>query len=404
MGAAAGSIRVEHHNCPDKATVGKLLKSIVAQNTAIRPAKNNKPLILYGAGNLGKMARDYLNQIGKSFHYVVDVNPSEHKNDPSWNGISIIGPDDVSELDKNTSLLAICISTIPYTPVYHSLTAQGWKHIVPFYDLTESYQDRHPLGNGWFAGNLNNKDILAIRHVLEQWSDDISRAHHLQFLAWRLLRQEWVFGRTSITTNNRYFIPQILSLLHDHETFLDVGAHHGEVSIKFSEIVQGKFREILAIEPDSYNLTHLRNNFAKAFNHDQKARVRSIDYVISEQFGFCHFIDKLGYASQISTLGKKRVFHSKIDDIGITPTFIKLHIEGNELAALKGSISTLLANRPIIAAAGYHNQLGLWELPKWLMKSLPEYHFLLRLHGWCGTGMVVYAIPKERATENINFM
>ena len=29
--------------------------------------------------------------------------------------------------------------------------------------------------------------------VLARWDDDVSRAHHLQFLAWRRLREEWIF-------------------------------------------------------------------------------------------------------------------------------------------------------------------------------------------------------------------
>jgi hypothetical protein len=29
---------------------------------------------------------------------------------------------------------------------------------------------------------------------------------------------------------------------------------------------------------------------------------------------------------------------------------------------------------------------------------LPNYRFFFRAHSWCGTGGVVYAIPKERST------
>jgi hypothetical protein len=43
-----------------------------------------------------------------------------------------------------------------------------------------------------------------------------------------------------------------------------------------------------------------------------------------------------------------------------------------------------------------HYTLGLWELPSWLMKALPGYRFLMRLHSWCGTDSVIYCIPQER--------
>ncbi len=402
MGEGAGSIRVDFKKCPDKTTADTLLKTIVGQEAASPPTSIDQPLILYGAGSLGRMAKEYLNYIGIPFQYVVDASPSVHSNDRFWNGISVVGPEDVSETDKKYSLLAVCISTVPYTPVYHSLTAQGWKNIVPFYDLTELFKYQHPLGNGWFVASLNEKENDAIGNVLNRWDDEISRAHHLQFLAWRFLRQEWVFTDAPITTNNRYFIPEILSLLHDHESFMDIGAYHGEVSIKFSEIVHGKFREVVAIEPDSHNIAILKKNFSKTLSYNQKSRTMVFDHVIAQQSEANSFIEKLGYASQISSLGKKSVQLTAIDSMEVTPSFIKLHVEGGELAALKGCVSTLLSNRPIIATAGYHNRLGLWELPQWLMDSLPDYRFLFRLHGWCGTGMVIYAIPKERITEMLD--
>jgi hypothetical protein len=30
------------------------------------------------------------------------------------------------------------------------------------------------------------------------------------------------------------------------------------------------------------------------------------------------------------------------------------------------------------------------------METLPDYRFLFRIHSWCGTGAVIYAIPDER--------
>jgi hypothetical protein len=85
-----------------------------------------------------------------------------------------------------------------------------------------------------------------------------------------------------------------------------------------------------------------------------------------------------------------------LDAFGLSPTFVKLHLEGAELPALMGARDTLLASRPIVAATVYHNADGVWKTPLWLMENLPDYRFLFRIHAWCGNGAVVYAIPKER--------
>ena len=63
--------------------------------------------------------------------------------------------------------------------------------------------------------------------------------------------------------------------------------------------------------------------------------------------------------------------------------------------ALKGAQQTLLDCRPIVAATVYHNDDGIWRTADWLMKTLADYRFLFRNHSWCGTGAVIYAIPRE---------
>jgi len=99
----------------------------------------------------------------------------------------------------------------------------------------------------------------------------------------------------------------------------------------------------------------------------------------------------------LADTGRMRVATRRLDTLGFSPTFLKLHLEGAELATLKGGRRTLLTGRPIVAATVYHNDDGMWRTPLWLMETLPEYRFLFRMHSWCGTGAVVYAIPNERA-------
>lgn len=86
----------------------------------------------------------------------------------------------------------------------------------------------------------------------------------------------------------------------------------------------------------------------------------------------------------------------RFDDLNFPITFGKIHLEGGELDALQGSMTTLQRQRPVLAVTVYHNRDGLWRIPSLLMDGLPNYRFLMRLHVWCRTGCVLYAIPKER--------
>jgi hypothetical protein len=91
-----------------------------------------------------------------------------------------------------------------------------------------------------------------------------------------------------------------------------------------------------------------------------------------------------------------RVMRRRLDALHLAPSFLKLHLEGAELAALRGARDTLVKHRPLVAATVYHNEDGIWRTPLWLMQTLPHYRFLFRAHSWCGTGAVIYAIPQER--------
>ncbi len=355
----------------------------------------DKPLILYGAGDLGRMAKAFFDKLGIPFLYVVDANPDRCVGDAAWKGVSIVKPEDVSEEHRANCLLAICVVTHSYSSVSDPLTKQGWRDVVPFYDVSEAYADRHPLGNGWFTGDLKHVDVEGVEYVLDQWNDDISKAHHLQFIAWHSLRKEMVFDGAPVTTGNRFFIPEVISSFGEEEVFLDGGAHHGDVSLRFMNIVRHKFAKLYAIEPDKENVKVLRNRLCPE-DELSTDKIEILECALGNQSGSAPFLHGFNYASRFSPMAQETVDVRTIDDMNIPISILKLHLEGSELEALQGAAGVLKRYRPIVAATTYHNRKGLWLTPEFLMKRLNDYVFLLRLHSWMGTGCVLYAIPRER--------
>jgi FkbM family methyltransferase len=227
------------------------------------------------------------------------------------------------------------------------------------------------------------------------WGDDISRAHHLQFIAWHRLRKELFFDGAPIRADDRYFISQIVSALHEGETFLDGGAHHGEVSLRFMEIVRHRFSKIYAVEPDKQNVRVLRSRLVGEKASAWK-NIAIIEWALGRTAGSLSFYHGLDYASQFSTLTGGSILVKSLDEMNIPATFIKLHLEGWEYDVLEGASCTLSKYRPLLTVTTYHNRNGLWMLPAFLMRNLRDYSFLMRLHSWMGTGAVVYALPHER--------
>ena len=360
------------------------------------PVPKDMPLALYGAGNLGRLARDFLKAVWLDFDFVVDRNAAALRESPDWQGMALYHPDEVPDALKQSHLLLVSVVLAPYVPIEAALVADGFRHVMPFYDFAEGFRHIHPLSNGWYAAAFKDDDRAMTTLTLEGWSDDVSRAHYLAFLAWRRLRQEWTFEAAPVTIGDRFFIPEIVSVLGGHEVFVDAGAHHGSVTRRFSDLVHGKWHRIVAIEPDEDNSDALTAFISEAWPDPASRRPEVLTPVLGAAAGTAWFHDGLGYASQISPTGRREAEVQSIDNLHLAPTFIKLHLEGHELEALKGARQTLLKDRPIMVATVYHNDDGIWRTPLWLMKTLENYRLLFRLHSYCGTSAVIYAIPAER--------
>jgi len=330
------------------------------------PSPTERPLYLYGAGNLGRLACEFLTAVGHKPAGIFE------RGDP---------------LPEAGARIAVSVVTSPYVTIERSLAARGCSDVVPFYDLAESLRGQHPLANGWFADPFTAADRREIEGVHAGWDDDVSRAHHLQFIAWRRLRDEWTFEHAPVSTE-RYFISGVVEGLCDREIFLDGGAHHGAVSLAFAARCAGL--RVIAVEPDAANRAVLADRLRGL------PRAAVLDCALAAEDGTAAFSDGYGFASKLSAFGQAQVSVRSIDSLGVEPTFIKLHLEGGELEALRGARETLHAQRPIVTATVYHNADGLWRTAGWLMRELDDYRFLFRNHCWCGTGAIVYAIPRER--------
>ncbi len=381
---------------PDAAAALEMLRQVNARAPAGRPVQpGGRPLVLYGAGDLGRMAKAHLDLVGQPVAAVLDANAAAYQDDPRWAGGPVLAPDAVPETMKRGALMAIAIVTLPYVPLHQELVRQGWASCAPFYDVAESFTAQHPLHNGWFAIPMDAEQLASAGGVMAGFADDASRGHYLRFAAWRLGRQEWDFADAPVVAADRFFIPEITAALRADERFLDAGAYHGSVTARLLELTEGAVSTVWAMEPDAASRAVLQA-YVDGLDLNLRARVNVLDALIGARTELVRFHDGLGYASQIAPTGRTLRACAPLDALGLDPTFIKLHLEGGELAALKGARETLRRRRPLLAATVYHDAAGLIETPQWLMANLPDYAFLMRTHNWCGTGAVLYAIPKER--------
>ena len=387
-----------HHwdGLPDAPQALELLRSMRGRAPHRPWPHPSGPVVLYGAGDLGQMAMAWCRRFGVPVQGVVDAGAERWRGHPAWEGQAIWPPQDVPPEWRQRCRLLVCISTLPHVSLEQGLLAQGWREVQPFYDFVDAAPLAQPLNNGWHAPMLQGRQAQALEAVLTSWDDDVSRAHHLQFVAWRCLREEWQFKAAPIHPDQRYFIPEFQACWRPGERVLDAGAHHGQVLDRWIQAHPGWLEHAWATEPDPANFAQL-TRWWHTLEPQMQSRVSLLDRVLSRRPGTRRFITGQGYGSRLWPGGEHAVATRSIDELDLSPSFIKLHLEGAEWRALQGGVQTLRRSRPMLALTVYHRRDGLCATANWLMQTLPDYRWMFRLHGWLGTAAVVYGVPAERA-------
>ena len=66
-----------------------LLDEIATADLLMPPVSTDMPIALYGAGNLGSMAREFLRAVWLNFDFVIDRNASALRDHPAWSDTQI---------------------------------------------------------------------------------------------------------------------------------------------------------------------------------------------------------------------------------------------------------------------------------------------------------------------------
>ena len=178
------------------------------------------------------------------------------------------------------------------------------------------------------------------------------------------------------------------------------------MATEFLNIVNHQFKQIWAIEPDGDNLAQL-HQCVDHYSPDVKKKVHILSCALGRGNRPEQFYEGLDFASQLCSFGKKTIDVRTFDTLDISPTFIKVHLEGAEMDAVMGGSATIKKHHPMVALTVYHNRLGIWECPQTLMNEFSGqgYKYYFRLHSWHGTGAVLYLVQdgqkRQRSCDKV---
>lgn len=177
---------------------------------------------------------------------------------------------------------------------------------------------------------------------------------------------------------------------------IDGGGCWGDTALIFAENAGDKGK-VFSFEFFEDNLNILKENFSL-----NKKTSKKVVLIEKPLYNISNTVLYLNHAcADISTLTETKnkfqtyktisiddfVNENKIEKID----FIKLDIEGSELASLNGAVKTIKKYKPKLAIAAYHKYDDYYEIPKFINELNLKYRFYFASYTLTGTDTVIYA-------------
>ncbi len=162
--------------------------------------------------------------------------------------------------------------------------------------------------------------------------------------------------------------------LSENESFVDVGAYRGDTVEQFLKFTNGKYDNILALEPDLKTYKKLAENCKELKNFEAlNGAVTCID-------GAVEFSSAYGRQSTIGSGVEISAFTLTKLAEKFVPTYIKIDAEGAEIDILNGGKKIISEFKPKIKIAAYHKNRDIFEIPILLNKFNKNYKIYMCHH------------------------
>ncbi len=354
------------------------------------------PLVLFGAGNLGRKTAAELTRLG------VRCTAFSDNAERLWNsevqGLPVLAPEEAARRFGARGIFVVTIwhpfDSHRFSDTQRQLRALGCVGVLPFAPLFWSYAERLLP---YMAADLPAHVVEARDEVLQAgtiWADSASRREYLAQIRWRLLGD--LGGLPDPVEHEQYFALDLFQM-RDTEVIADCGAFDGDTIKCLVERLRLPFKQLHAFEPDPTSFAALKN-YVKTLPMPVRGRIVLHQVAVASRSGPAYFAGDGTMSAMLSDDGRVVVQCARLDDLlaDSPPAFIKMDIEGAEADALRGAECLIRKYRPIMAVSAYHRQSDVWEIPLLLRSLCEEYSFFLRPHQLEGFELVCYAVPQER--------
>jgi len=177
------------------------------------------------------------------------------------------------------------------------------------------------------------------------------------------------------------------------DVVLDCGAFDGADSLDFLTAV-GPSGKVFAFEPSEKVLAKF----------SAVAGVTLVRMAVSDTDSTVNFSSQGKDYDKVDPAGQETVQSIRLDtwcknNSHVAPTYIKMDIEGSEMAALRGAAEAIKTYKPKLAISVYHKPEDLTEIPAFIKTLVPEYKTEIVTH--TNNDVVLYAWIGQEDKRNL---
>lgn len=248
------------------------------------------------------------------------------------------------------------------------------KHLAPAFAERLSPMSR----NQWFAYMQKGRELIQNHSIpylkIHDQSETISR--------------DSILVETFVVKGYQY---QDKIKIEPNEVFIDCGAYIGDTAIW---AYQNQAAKVYSLEPCPMIWQTLQTNLA-----ENNLPTDYYPLAVGKENAKLHFVfceQNIAGAKLVSDAELPKIQEEiahlpnykfqivdvncvKLDDwftqLNISPTYIKMDIEGGELDALIGCQETIKKLKPKLAICLYHKRQDMWQIPLYIHSLVPEYKF-----------------------------
>lgn len=337
------------------------------QNIAREQTRVAKELCLYGVDEYigSDFFENYCKNNGlNNVKYLCD-NKCENWG-KTFNGLKCISIEELSRLKDCTVIILNC----NYKEIKRELNERKISNFSINELELNVFDDKYT--ENFFINEKKN-----ILETINLFSDEVSKEIYVETICNRIAPQYAKKDYVDLYTPGEYFNHGLFKL-SDEECFVDAGAYIGDSFEEFIKTVNNKFEYSYLFELDDINFNELKEKI-KLLNFDN---VKLINKGVYNENKLIEYGGNCGGANITSDTGRFAEV-TKIDDelSNKKVTYIKMDIEGSEMAALEGTKKIICKWHPKLAISVYHHLSDIWKIPMYInFISKSKYEIKLRHH------------------------